>query len=241
MALPLRSEFNNAAIAKALAELEADLGLGSSIGAVGQTATATALGARQGEAPMAWQQHVSSSTANGASRGLKIASKSPAISLPPSFSAGSALSKACLPTPELMLNALDADAQHPADRLEDWLIASVSSGKSRQQPTSVSLMPCVQGLVRGSSFLAAQQMAVNKRENRCIGEWIRKGQCTPHENAQAEEEEGTAWKFLIDDFDISRIDEPQLPLSRSAYLFAELPPLMSFESLCKCGGFDAGP
>ena len=72
MGLPLRSEFNDAAIAKALAELQADLGLESSVGAVGQTATA--LGARQREAPR--QQHASSSSASGASRGPKIAAQS---------------------------------------------------------------------------------------------------------------------------------------------------------------------
>jgi len=227
-------EFNDAAIAKALAELQADLGLESSVGAVGQTVTA--LGARQREAPR--QQLASSSSASCASpRGPNIAAKSPSISLPHSLSARSALSKACLPTPELKLSALDADAQHAADSLEEWLIASVSIGKGRRQPTSVSLAPCVQGLVRGSSFLAAQQMAADKRENLCICELIREGHCTPQEHAQAEEEDVTGWKFLIDDVDFSRIDEPQLPL----YLFAELPPLPSFDSLCKHMGFDAGP
>lgn len=237
MALPPRREFNDAAIAKALAELQADLGLESSVGAIGQTAKV--LGARQREAPM--QQRDSSSSANGASRGPKIV-ENPAISHPLSFSAGCALSKACLPSPELTLGALDADASHPADCLEELLVASVLSGKSRRQPTSISLAPCVQGLVRGSSFFATQQMAVDKREKRRVNAWIREGQsrCTSQENAPAEDEEVTAWKFLIDDVDFSQIDEPQLPLSGATYLSAELPSLMSFGSLCKRGGFDAG-
>jgi hypothetical protein len=127
-------------------------------------------------------------------RGPNIADKSPAISLPHSLIDRSALSKACLPTPELKLSALDADVQHAVDSLEEWLISSVSSGKGRRQLTSVSLAPCVQGLVRGSSFLAVQQMAADKRENLCICELIREGHCMLQEHAQAEEEEVTGWK-----------------------------------------------
>lgn len=219
LAMPLpqsNPEFDAAAVATALAELQADLGLEASVGR--QAAAAQGQGEPRVQGPLA------SSSAMRASKGHKVAAKSPAY----------------LPTPELTLSTLHADAQ-PYDGSLEMLSAAVCKIKSRQPtPDSESLPPCLRGLVRGNSFLASQQMAAERREKWRISAWIREGQSMPEDAPPAEGGEVTAWKFYIDEVDIAPIEEPQLPLSGAADLFSELPRLTAFDSLHKCLSNDAG-